>query len=742
MRTRLAALAVIFCAAHLAFLSPTLEDIDSVNFALGVRDFDVAQHQPHPPGSPVFIALGKTSTAIFRAFGIHGAESRAIAFWSALGGALMLPLLAALFESLDGDRRRAFWAAVLAALGPLAWFTASRPMSDVAGLALAVAAQVLVLRAWTGSAGAGSLIAGAIVSGLAAGVRIQTAALTVPLLAVVLFTAPAKVTVRARVLTAGAAVAGVLFWAVPMLLASGGLTNYLAALGSQAGEDFVGVVMLWTTPTPRVAAHALVNALVWPWGTLTLGAVVVAVAAAGMAVSAVKTPKNLMLLALVFGPYAVFHLLLQETLTMRYALPLLAPVAYLFVRGAQALRVSPFAEIAVVTVALVTTVPQATGFARGSPGIKAMSDAMDKGGPIAGHAGMRRLYEWLEVTDASLPRRSPEGAKAVFLRAPHGFEWLTLVEEWRRNPSSAVQFVANPRRTDYRTLFDPYARLETTPYRWPFTEWPHLGGARPGAVDRVAFSPPGWMLDRGWAVSAEVAGTTEVEGYGPHRRPSVAWLRARDEGATLMIGGRHLGGGDEPEARVTLALPAAEVTQQAVKPGFFFDIIELPAGVLRGAGYLPLSVTAASIVAGRNVRVALEQFDLQPAGRPMVGVADGWQEPEYNRSTGRAWRWASERAALWVRPVGRDVILTIDAESPLRYFDTAVVLRVMAGGRELSRLSPAQDFKWDITLPAAVLQAANGTVVLESDKFFVPGDRDGTGDRRHLALRVYSMSVR
>ena len=460
MRTRLAALAVIFLAAHLAFLSPTLEDIDSVNFALGVRHFDVGQHQPHPPGSPVFIALGKASTAGFRAFGIRGAESRALAFWSALGGALMVPLLALLFESLDGDRRRAFWAAVVAALAPLAWFTASRPMSDVAGLTLAVAAQVLVLRAWRGSAGSASLIAGAIVAGLAAGVRIQTAALTVPLLAVALVTAPATITLRARVLTAAAALAGVLLWGVPLLVTSGGLTNYLAALGSQAGEDFVGVVMLWTTPTPRVAAHAFVNAFIWPWGRLALGAVVVAVAAGGMAVSAWKTPKVLVLLALVFGPYAVFHLLLQETLTMRYALPLLAPVAYLFVRGAQALRVSPFAEIAVVAVALVLTVPQATGFAKGSPAIAAMSDAMASGGRIAGHAGMRRLHEWLDLTDSSLPRRSPEGAKAGFMRAPHGFEWLTLVEEWRRNPSSNVQFVANPRRTDYKTLFDPYSRHE------------------------------------------------------------------------------------------------------------------------------------------------------------------------------------------------------------------------------------------------------------------------------------------
>ncbi len=42
LRTRLAALAALFLATHLAFLPPTLEDIDSINFAMGVRHFDVA----------------------------------------------------------------------------------------------------------------------------------------------------------------------------------------------------------------------------------------------------------------------------------------------------------------------------------------------------------------------------------------------------------------------------------------------------------------------------------------------------------------------------------------------------------------------------------------------------------------------------------------------------------------------------------------------------------------------------
>ena len=52
-------IAAVFLALHLPFLPRSLEDLDSINFALGIGRFDVAQHQPHPPGYPIYIALAK-----------------------------------------------------------------------------------------------------------------------------------------------------------------------------------------------------------------------------------------------------------------------------------------------------------------------------------------------------------------------------------------------------------------------------------------------------------------------------------------------------------------------------------------------------------------------------------------------------------------------------------------------------------------------------------------------------------
>ena len=53
-----------------------------MNFALGVRDFDPSKHQPHPPGYPVFIALGKLSHAVWPS------DSGSLSLWGALFGAL------------------------------------------------------------------------------------------------------------------------------------------------------------------------------------------------------------------------------------------------------------------------------------------------------------------------------------------------------------------------------------------------------------------------------------------------------------------------------------------------------------------------------------------------------------------------------------------------------------------------------------------------------------------------------
>src|SRR5688500_20120827 len=72
-------IAAAYLAAHLPSLAPSLEDIDSINFALGLRDFDPARHQPHPPGSPVYIVMGRAVLAIVSASGSTLSPTAAVA---------------------------------------------------------------------------------------------------------------------------------------------------------------------------------------------------------------------------------------------------------------------------------------------------------------------------------------------------------------------------------------------------------------------------------------------------------------------------------------------------------------------------------------------------------------------------------------------------------------------------------------------------------------------------------------
>jgi len=747
VRRQIAGLALLFLTAHLLYLPPTLEDIDSINFALGVREFDVARHQPHPPGYPVFVALARLSTALFEGVGMAGAAPRGLAVWSAVAGAALVPILYLLFRTLVNDSRVASWATAVTVCSPLYWFTALRPLSDMTGLAFAAAAQALLIgslprgepagdsrwsRPHEWPAGAQLMVAGAL-CGIAAGVRSQTVILTGPLFLAALVW-PGTVTFRYRTAALAAALIAATGWGVPLIWASGGLGDYLAALGTQAGEDFSGVVMLWKTPEPRLALNALLHSFIWPWARVELGIVVVALAAFGLVRGAWHLPRAVALLVLAFAPYAVFHLLFQETVTVRYALPLVIPVGFLAVYAVAGAGRLPLtvAGAALVFTSLAMSLPATRAYAReGSPAFRVFQGALLNISPqvIGFHFVMGRVEEW-----------EHDSHRARVLQARAGREWLALVEHWRNGPDSTVHFLADPRRTDL-ALFDPQARTLTASARWPFREEAFVAGARPGGADLYTMSAPGWMLDRGWALTAEIAGVTANARLGPHIEPSVAWVRARQTGDTLILGGRYLGGEGAPPARLTLTTADGQVMAALdVSPGPFFETIVLPAGALDGHGYVPLRVSAAGAHGATPASpLALEQFDIQPEGQILLGLLAGWQEPEYNPATGRAWRWMSDRAELWVRPVDRDVTVTLDGESPAAYFDRAPDVRVMAGDTELARFSPSTDFVQRITIPAAVLDAAEGRVTLESDLSFSPAERSGAADQRRLALRIYSV---
>ena len=326
------------------------------------------------------------------------------------------------------------------------------------------------------------------------------------------------------------------------------------------------------------------------------------------------------------------------------------------------------------------------------------------------------------------------------LPSPPRLEWLELVKYWKEGHTEPLWFLADPMRSDV-ALIDPASRNDSTSFTWPVVEHLEFGGFRPSAARWYRMPLPGWFAEDGWSLTPETAGTARVRGRGPHLGPITAMIRRRPNAARLMIGGRHLGSKDAPPARFTLSIDGAQFQQFDAAPGFFLKVFDVPAGRLTGDGqWATIAVQSTQTAASAPFETAIEQFDLQDDQSTMWGYGEGWQEAEFNQTLG-VWRWTSEKSALHIIGPPRSVQITMSIESPLRYFDAAPTVKVKAGDREVATSTIDASKDWTFSVPADALVTSGGILTIETDRTFVPAERSGGADQRHLGLRVFAIRV-
>ncbi len=799
----LAVLALVFALAHVPFLATSLEDIDSVNFALGVRDFNVAEHRPHPPGYPVYIALGKVATGVVGAIagpfdspsglahpstslGVtlspskgqgrrpeSSTEARALAILSLLGGLLAIGGLYGVFSCLNTRAAAgstpwttldvgAFAATVVTVSCPLFWYLAVRPMSDLPGLAFALAAQAcLMLAFWRQAAGPDGdrrmppaataasgrmIVVGSLLAALSIGLRSQTVWFTVPLLLLVLVDRVGRGVAAALVGGGISFVAGGLAWGIPLLIASGGLGPYLAALGTQAGEDLAAGEMLYLNPTPRAAAFATIRTFAYPWDSTALAALVLALASCGIVQLLWRDRRTLLAIVALSVPYVLFHLVFQDTSFVRYALPIVPAVAFLAVRGVTLVSEQAVpavaAAISIWAVAVASPVLVAYGSAP-SPTVRVI-DAMNaevrssQPGALAMHQTFRRPLEAEEVP------------VTVQLPSPPRLEWLELGKYWKEGRTGPIWFLADPLRSDL-ALIDPMSLRDATEFRWPLVARPAFGGMRPSSVRWHRMPAPGWFAEDGWSLTPETSGMARLRGKAPHLGPISVMVRRRAGAARALVGGRNLAGPKDPSARFVLSIDDVPLQQWDAAPGFFLHVFDIPEGRLSGEGALARLTIRSSAIAGPPsldelrrastvIPTAIEQFDLQNPETLMWGYDSGWQEAEYNPTLG-VWRWTSERATVRIVGPSVPVRISLSIESPLRYFGGPARVRVLAGTREIAVAPVGNSQNLTVDVPAEALSAAGGLLTVETDKTFVPAERGGPPDFRRLGLRVFGVRV-
>ena len=122
--TKAALFFVAVFALYFVSRSPGLDEFDSVQFAMGVREFNVWEHQPHPPGYPLFIFLGWIGVKFFGA-----SPELSLHFVSALGGALFIAAWFLIIR-LQFTERLGWWVAACLAITPVVWMTATKVLTD------------------------------------------------------------------------------------------------------------------------------------------------------------------------------------------------------------------------------------------------------------------------------------------------------------------------------------------------------------------------------------------------------------------------------------------------------------------------------------------------------------------------------------------------------------------------------------------------------------------------------------
>ncbi|MGR3301705.1 MAG: ArnT family glycosyltransferase [Candidatus Scalindua sp.] len=211
----LAALVAICMVSRLLFIGEYLEGWDSIDFAMGLHDYDIAYYQPHFPGYPVYM---------FLCWLVHlSTDNDTIALiipGAVLGSAVLVPLFY-LAKRLFSEKV-ALLTAFIYIVNPLCWLQSEKALSDAVGLFFIIlSAQLLFYACTSRTCTLRYLISGSVILGICLGVRLSYFPFII-LWLYVLYTLSksdkGKMTIRYGVF---GFVAGISIWLIPLACYTG-----------------------------------------------------------------------------------------------------------------------------------------------------------------------------------------------------------------------------------------------------------------------------------------------------------------------------------------------------------------------------------------------------------------------------------------------------------------------------------------------------------------------------------------
>jgi len=312
-------LTIVIALTRLLAVSRSLFDWDEALFSHGVREYNVMDHHPHPPGYPLFILAAKA----FHLLGVP--EFRSLQVVVILGAFCIFPALFFMARELGFDFATAAGGAAIFSFLPNVWVYSGTGFSDIPATAVCFAACALLLR---GRRDARAFLLGAILLGVAAGFRPTN--LLIGLVPALMATwsrlrARSFGSVILAIALGGAVAAGSYAGAA---LASGSFERYVEAVRAQS--KWVHDVDSYHNPY-RAPLHDVAKVFfLWPVNQRQQMVALAALALIALVAAIVKRRTPPLLLFAMFVPFAIVAWLnLDVETAARYAIPYMSVHAVL-----------------------------------------------------------------------------------------------------------------------------------------------------------------------------------------------------------------------------------------------------------------------------------------------------------------------------------------------------------------------------------------------------------------------------